>query len=449
MLKNLLLTIGILLTANLLVFSQQGAIKGTIVDKETKEPLPFVNLVVEVGGTQMGGGSTDFDGNYNIKPIPPGKYDIKATYVGYKPLLIRGVIVSADKITFHNIDMESTAQTLETFEVVDYKVPLISKDQTNTGGTVTSEEIAKMPNRNANSIASTVGGVFSADGERGRVRGARDDATVMYIDGIRVRGSSSLPAQAIEQVDVVLGGVPALYGDATGGIINVTTKGPSRQFGAGLQVESSQFLDAYGYNRVGFNLNGPLFSKKDENGNKISSLLGYFIAGDIVYREDGRPVASDIYKAKDEYLSWLEENPLRPSGLGSGTFYNSMYTQMDDLEQIKTTENTSRYTINLSGKIDVKTTENINLTFGGSYYKYDGYDWNYGQSIFNYKKNTHRVNNTWRVFGRFTHRFPSSMESTSKVKNVYYSIQADYQKFGILSTQVHPPFFQIKFIMSE
>ncbi|MEZ5196536.1 MAG: hypothetical protein R2764_09085 [Bacteroidales bacterium] len=45
-----------------------------------------------------------------------------------------------------------------------------------------------MPNRNANAIATTIGGVFSADGE-GNVRGARDDQTVMYIDGIKVLGS--------------------------------------------------------------------------------------------------------------------------------------------------------------------------------------------------------------------------------------------------------------------
>jgi outer membrane receptor for ferrienterochelin and colicin len=426
MLKNLLLTIGIVLSANLLVFSQSGSLQGTVTDKNTKEALPFVSIIVEVGGTQVGGNSSDFDGKYVIKPIPPGKYDVKATYVGYKPLMIKGVIISPDQIRFVDIQMESTTQVLETFEVIDYKVPLISKDQTTSGATVTSEDIAKMPNRSANSIATTVGGVFSADGERGRVRGAREDATVMYIDGIRVRGSSSLPTSAIEMVDVVLGGVPAQYGDATGGIINVTTKGPSRTFGAGVELETSQFLDPFGYNRVGFNVNGPLFSKKDDKGNKISSLLGFFIAGDLSYNKDGRPTNSPIYKAKDDYLKYLEDNPLRPSGLGLGTYPNASYTTRNDLERIKTTENTSNYSVNLSGKIDVRTTETINLTFGGSYYFGDSHDYNYGQSLFNYDKNSHSVNTTWRAFGRFTQRFPSDRESTSLVKNVYYSIQADY-----------------------
>lgn len=428
MFRRLLLTISIVLASSLLVFSQSGALQGKISDKETGELLPFVNVIVEIGGTMVGGGSSDFNGAYVVKPIPPGKYDIKATYVGYKPLFIKGVVIEADKIRFVDIQLEATAQTLETFEVIDYKVPLISKDQTASGATVTSEEIAKMPNRSANSIASTVGGVFSADGERGRVRGAREDATEMYIDGVKVRGSSALPAQAIEQVDVVLGGVPAQYGDATGGIINVTTKGPSRQFGAGIEVESSQFLDPYGYNRIGVNLTGPLISKKDEQGNRTSSLLGYFLAGDFTYNQDGAHIGIDKYVAKEDYLRYLEENPLRPSGLGVGTFPNTLYTRMENLEKIKTTKNSSNYQLSLTGKIDVKTTENINLTFGGSYYWLDMRNYSFTQSIFNYDKNAHTVSSTWRVYGRFTQKFPTDRESTSLIKNVYYTIQADYSK---------------------
>jgi outer membrane receptor protein involved in Fe transport len=428
MLRKLLFTIGIILSANLLVFSQSGALKGKVLDKVTREPLPFVNIVVEVGGTNVGGSASDFDGNFMIKPIPPGKYDVKATYVGYKPTMYKGVTIAADNIQFLDLEMESTAQMLTEFEVKEYAVPLISKDQTTSGASVTSEEIAKMPNRSANSIASTVGGVYSADGERGRVRGAREDATVMYIDGIRVRGSSNLPASAIEQVDVVLGGVPAQYGDATGGIINVTTKGPSREFGAGIELESSEFLDAYGYNRVGLNINGPLFSRKDENGNRTTSLLGFFLAGDFNYNQDGRPIGTDFYKAEDSYLDYIEENPLRLASGAFGTYQNVLFTEMENLEKIKTTQNTSNYDISLSGKIDIKTTETINLTFGGSYYSLNSNNFNYFNSLFNYNKNVHSVNNTWRVYGRFTQRFPSDQESNSFIKNVYYSIQADFTR---------------------
>ncbi len=62
-----------------------GSLKGKITDKKSGEPLPFVNIVVESSGTQVTGGATDFDGDYFIKPIDPGTYDVVVSYVGYQP----------------------------------------------------------------------------------------------------------------------------------------------------------------------------------------------------------------------------------------------------------------------------------------------------------------------------------------------------------------------------
>ena len=151
MLRNLLLTLAFVLTTSLLVFSQTGSgtLKGKVFDKKTKEPIPFANIIIELGGVQVGGATTDFDGNFLIKPIPPGKADLKATYVGYRPLLMKGIQILPDKIQFQDIDLEQTAVNLNEVQVVDYKVPLISKDQTTSGGTVTSDDIAKMANRSA------------------------------------------------------------------------------------------------------------------------------------------------------------------------------------------------------------------------------------------------------------------------------------------------------------
>jgi len=426
MIRNLLLTLGLILTTGLLLQAQQGALQGKVIDKDTKEPIPFANIILDNNGTQVGGTTSDFDGNYSIKPIPPGKYDLKATYVGYKTVISQGIPIAADKIRFHDILMTSTSEMLEEFEVLEYSVPLISKDETSTGASITSEEIAKMPNRNANAVATTVGGVFSQDGERGSVRGARGDATAMFIDGVRVIGNSSVPQSAIEQVDVVLSGVPAQYGDVTSGIINVTTKGPSRTFGAGIELESSEFLDDFGSSRVGFNLMGPLIKGKDKNG---TSVLGFFLAGDINYHKDGRPSAIGHYKANDNVLQSLQQNPLRPIGAGqNGTYENGEFLRADDIEHINSSMNTSNYNVNILGNINVRTTETINLTLGGSYYTRQSNDFSYRGSLLNYDKNRITNNTTYRGYIKFTQRFQTDPESTSMVKNVYYSIQADYTK---------------------
>lgn len=168
-----------------------GMIKGRVIDLETQEPIPFATVIIEQNGEMIGGATSDFYGNYSIRPISPGKYDVKANFVGYKTQMTRNVVINGDKITFLDIEMEGSALLLESIEIKDYKIPLISKDRTSTGGTVTSEGISRMPNRSADAVATTVGGVFSSDDEYGSVRGQRSEGTVMYIDGIRVRGSSS------------------------------------------------------------------------------------------------------------------------------------------------------------------------------------------------------------------------------------------------------------------
>jgi hypothetical protein len=183
-------------------FCQTGSMKGKVYDKDTKDPIPFANVVLYIDSTIKASATSDIDGNFIIKPIAPGTYDIKTSYIGYKTAITKGIIINTDQIRFYDIAMESTALILEEFVVTEYHIPLILRDETVTGGHVTAQEIQKMPNRNANAVAASVGGVFSADGERGNIRSCRSDQTMMYIDGIRVLGSSSLSQWDIDNSDI-------------------------------------------------------------------------------------------------------------------------------------------------------------------------------------------------------------------------------------------------------
>ena len=87
-------------------FAQTGTLKGIVTDAITGEPIPFANVVVEKGGNQISGTTTDFDGNYTIKPIDPGTYTVKATFVGYGTVEVTGVIMSANKITFQDVKLQ-------------------------------------------------------------------------------------------------------------------------------------------------------------------------------------------------------------------------------------------------------------------------------------------------------------------------------------------------------
>ncbi len=440
MLRRMLALAIVLFSVQLYAQVGQGGLKGKVIDISTGEPLPFVNVVVEMDGNQKAGGATDFDGKYFIKPLPPGQYDIKVQFVGYKPKQINGVVVNADKISFLDIEMESTAIEIEEFEVVEYTVPLIDKDNTTSGGTVTKEDILRMPGRSAGAIAETVGGVYSNDDGSGNqyLRGARSDANYYFIDGIKVRGSSALPQSSIEQVSVLMGGLPAQYGDVTGGVVSITTRGPSREYHGGFEYVTSGYkfgdnlvgLDKFGYNLAEFSLTGPLIMKKDQEGKKTEPFLGFFLAGNGTAIVDPRPSVIGYWQAKDDVVASLEEDPLRPAPTGTGVFQNAEYLRLSDFDKIRTTQNTNSQSLNLNAKLDFNTGPKTNLTVGGTFNYSKRLLYNEGNVPFNSQNNGERLDYTWRVFGRFTQRFYSDKgdenAKASNIKNAFYSIQFDY-----------------------
>lgn len=444
MLRNLLSTFFALILFVPFAMAQtgQGALKGKILDKETGEPLPFVNIVVELNGVMKSGGTTDFDGKYFIKPLTPGKYTVKATFTGYKPIQINGVVVGGDKIEFLDVKMESSVEQLEEFVVVEYKVPLISKDNTTSGSTITKEDLVRMPGRSATAVAQTVGGVYSSDNGNGElnIRGARSDANYYYIDGIKVRGSNTMPQSAIEEVAVLTGGIPAQYGDVTGGVISITTRGPSSEYSGSAEYVTSGYkfgdkvygLDKFGYNLFEGSVTGPLLMKKDSNGKKSEPLMGFFLSANVTSEVDTRPMAIGNYRIKEDVRKEIVSNPLRYDAT-AGTLLNAEFLRTNSFEKIATRDNANRNRITLNGKIDINTGKNTNLTIGGTYDWRKSREYRYDFSLLNSKNNPEVIRSTWRTFARFTQRFGSGNASTdekssSVIKNAYYSIQADYSQ---------------------
>jgi hypothetical protein len=98
-------------------FCQQGALQGKIIDDSTKEGIPFASVALMTKGKYFAATTSDFDGNYSLKPLPPGKYDLKATYVGYEAVLIKVIQIKQDSTTFQDIHMKSSDKELKSFEV--------------------------------------------------------------------------------------------------------------------------------------------------------------------------------------------------------------------------------------------------------------------------------------------------------------------------------------------
>src|ERR1044072_4043334 len=234
MLRKLYVVLAILLASVTVGSAQSGAgINGKVIDKTTREGIPFAVVTVSLNGVNAGGTTTDLNGEFQIKPLSAGIYVMKIQYTGYQPVEYKGVIVKDLNITYFDnpsIEMNPTSTQLTEAVIVDYKEPLIDPG-TKSGGTVTREEFLAMPSKNINSVAATTAGVYQSDeGKVLNMRGQRDNGTAYFIDGQRVIGSANLPQSSIEQVSVITGGVPAQFGDATGGVVNITTRGPQSQY---------------------------------------------------------------------------------------------------------------------------------------------------------------------------------------------------------------------------
>lgn len=413
-----------------------GTIKGKMIDKVTNEPLPFANVVVFKGGAQVAGTMTDFDGNYSISALTPGSYTIQASYVGYQPIKLEGVVVNDGKITFANVKAGQGID-MDVFEVVEYEVPLISKDQTSSGGTVTRDDIEKTPGRSASDIAATVGGVQVNEDGSYNIRGSRSNSTDTYIDGIRVRGNANLPKAAIEQVNVIVGGLPAEYGDATGGVVSITTRGASKDWFGGLEYLTSGFkngddvvgLDKFGFNLLGFNLAGPILTKKNDKGEKTDAIAGFFISGELKHQVDPNPSAIDNYKVNNDVMDELNSNPYtRSFDNGGGVINNASFVKANDLEAIKFRQNVASKGLNLAGKIDISPSKNTTVTFGGTFDYSDRNAYVRSYALFNSQNNPQVIDRNWRTYARVTQRFESndSEESSSLIKNAFISLQADY-----------------------
>ena len=107
-------------------------------------------------------------------------------------------------------------------------------------------------------------------------------------------------------MQVITGGIEAKYGDVTGGIISITTKGPSQKFSGGVELRLLNSWIHYGYNLISANLSGPILRKKSTN----ESIIGFRFSGQYIDRGDDNPRAFGVYRATESAIDRIESDPI-------------------------------------------------------------------------------------------------------------------------------------------
>jgi len=137
--------------------SENGSINGNIIDEETLDPIPFAKIIVFQDEKIVKGAQTDLDGKFQFINLVEGSYQLQIKALEYKTLEMKNVVVSSDRITFIN-EIRLTPQTVKELEEVEIRVhaaPLIMKDAGASGRTITREDVARLPARSGESVAST------------------------------------------------------------------------------------------------------------------------------------------------------------------------------------------------------------------------------------------------------------------------------------------------------
>jgi len=104
-----------------------GSISGKVIDKDTKEPVSFATVALyKYNDTTkiIKGVVTDTDGIYTFSELPIGKYDIKVSYVGYNPIIIKEVKVDRSKsdLNLENIEMYENIAAISEVEIIQERI---------------------------------------------------------------------------------------------------------------------------------------------------------------------------------------------------------------------------------------------------------------------------------------------------------------------------------------
>ena len=236
------LVIGIFLFCSGSFAGTTGKIAGRVVDKDTGEGLPGANIVIV--GTHLGA-ATDAKGYYQVINLPPGKYDLKISMIGYTPVTTQGLRVNLDRTTTQNVALSPQVIQGQTI-VVKAQRPLVEMDRTSTASYVDAETINELPVQEISQVIELQAGVIRGSGGEMHFRGGRSREVAYLVDGVPVSdafsqgGGSTLHIEnsVVKELQVLSGTFNAEYGAAQSGVVNVVTKTPANNFRGDIQFFS-------------------------------------------------------------------------------------------------------------------------------------------------------------------------------------------------------------------
>ena len=271
--RKLLMMMVLTLTAVVGLSQTTGKIAGKVIDAESSEALPGANVILM---STSFGAACDIDGDFYIINIPPGRYDISVSMIGYGTAIIQGLAVSVNRTSHIDISLSQSFVAGEEVIVEANRIS-IEKDQTGTIRNISSDQMEILPVESLDDVVAMQAGIV-----KGHVRGGRQSEVAYLLDGMQITESFDndgkvveVEMEVIQDLEVITGTFNAEYGRAMSGVINAVTKNGGNEFHGSISSGFGNYytqhddifigLDAADIARNSdfkFNLSGPIIPGK-------------------------------------------------------------------------------------------------------------------------------------------------------------------------------------------
>ena len=254
------------LSSNLFSQTNNGTIKGKVIDSKTNQGVPFASIAV---WETTSGVTTDQDGNFTFSGLKPGFVVLRVSSIGFKPYISEGIMVTNSKTV--NIEILLEESQLQINEVVIRASPFRKKAESPVSARIIGiDEIERNPggNRDISKVIESFPGVASTPAFRNDVivRGGGPNENKFYLDNVEIpylnhfstQGASGGPVGIINvdfvrSVDFISGAFPASRGNALSSVLSFNLTDGNK--------EKMKYRATLGASDLGLTLDGPTGKK--------------------------------------------------------------------------------------------------------------------------------------------------------------------------------------------
>ncbi|MFQ5754327.1 MAG: carboxypeptidase-like regulatory domain-containing protein, partial [bacterium] len=215
----------------------KGRIIGRLVDAETGEPLIGANVFLE---DTMIGAASDLNGKFDIKSVPPGKYNLMISIIGYAKKKLTDVKVPANKIVKLDVTLEPEVLVGEDVVVVarmlkNTEASLLKERQkaAAVSDAISAEDFSRAGLGDAAIAMGHVTGVSTIAGKYIYIRGLGERYSTTQLNGAVLPSADPekravqldlFPTNLLDNIVTVKTATPDKPGNFTGGSVNIATK---------------------------------------------------------------------------------------------------------------------------------------------------------------------------------------------------------------------------------